>query len=87
MNINLIFISKYPLVSRARNTIVTKFLDDEDFGGTSIIFLDADIGFSHKNFERLLDYNKDLVCGVYPTKGINWERLKSMITILFNLKI
>ena len=72
------FISKDSLVSRARNTIVTKFLDDEDFSGTHLFFLDADIGFSHKNFERLLDYNKDLVCGVYPTKGINWERLKTL---------
>ena len=72
------FISKDSLVSRARNTIVTKFLDDEEFGGTHLFFLDADIGFNHKNFERLLDFNKDLVCGVYPTKGINWERLKTM---------
>ena len=72
------FISKDSLVSRARNTIVTKFLDDKDFSGTHLFFLDADIGFSHKNFERLLDYNKDLVCGVYPTKGINWERLKTL---------
>ena len=72
------FISKDSLVSRARNTIVTKFLDDEEFGGTHLFFLDADIGFNHKNFERLLDFNKDLVCGVYPTKGINWERLKTL---------
>jgi len=72
------FISKDSLVSRARNTIVTKFLDDKDFSGTHLFFLDADIGFNYKNFERLLDYNKDLVCGVYPTKGINWERLKTL---------
>ncbi len=72
------FISKDSLVSRARNTIVTKFLDDEDFGGTHLFFLDADIGFNHKNFERLLDFDKELVCGVYPTKGINWERLKTL---------
>ena len=72
------FISKDSLVSRARNTIVTKFLDDEEFNGTHLFFLDADIGFNHKNFERLLDFNKDLVCGVYPTKGINRERLKAM---------
>ena len=36
------------------------------------------MGFNHKNFERLLDFNKDLVCGVYPVKGINWERLKTL---------
>ncbi len=72
------FISKDSLVSRARNTIVTKFLDDEEFGGTHLFFLDADIGFNHKNFERLIDFDKDLSCGVYPTKGINWERLKTL---------
>ncbi len=72
------FISKDSLVSRARNTIVTKFLDDKEFGGTHLFFLDADIGFNHKNVERLLNFDKDLVCGVYPTKGINWERLKAL---------
>ena len=72
------FISKDSLVSRARNTIVTKFLDDEEFNGTHLFFLDADIGFNHKNVERLLNFDKDLVCGVYPTKGINWERLKAL---------
>ena len=72
------FISKDSLVSRARNTIVTKFLDDKEFGGTHLFFLDADIGFNHKKVERLLNFDKDLVCGVYPTKGINWERLKAL---------
>ena len=72
------FISKDSLVSRARNTIATKFLDDEEFGGTHLFFLDADIGFNHENFERLLNFDKELVCGVYPTKGINWERLKTL---------
>ena len=42
------FYFKRPLVSRARNTIVTKFLDDDDFGGTHLFFLDADIGFNKK---------------------------------------
>ena len=25
-----------------------------------------------------MDFDKELVCGVYPTKGINWERLKTL---------
>ena len=37
------------VISRARNTI-TKLLDDEEFK-EHIYFLDADIGFSHENFE------------------------------------
>ena len=35
-----------------------------------LFFLDADIGFNHKNFERLIEFNKDLSCGVYPKKGL-----------------
>ena len=26
----------------------------------------------------MIDFDKELSCGVYPTKGINWERLKTL---------
>lgn len=59
------------LVSRARNTISTLFLEKKDF--THLFFIDSDIGFEVTNFERILNYNKDLVCGIYPQKKIHWE--------------
>jgi hypothetical protein len=34
------------LITRARNTIVSMFLDDQNFIGTHLLFIDADIGFS-----------------------------------------
>jgi hypothetical protein len=60
------------LVSRARNTLATQFLDAESF--SHLFFVDADIGFSINNFTRLLEYNKDMACGIYPSKKINWNR-------------
>ena len=59
------------LVSRARNTIVTKFLDEADY--THLFFVDADIGFEVSNFQRILDYDNDLVCGIYPQKKLFWN--------------
>ena len=33
------------LITRARNTIASMFLDDTNFIGTHLLFIDADIGF------------------------------------------
>ena len=53
------------LITRARNTIVSMMMDDKDFVATRLLFIDADIGFSWRNIERLLCADKDVVCGVY----------------------
>ena len=37
------------LITRARNTIVSMFLDDTNFVGTHLLFVDADIGFNSSN--------------------------------------
>ena len=51
------------LITRARNTIVSMMMDDKDFVATHLLFIDADIGFSWRNIERLLCADKDIVCG------------------------
>ena len=63
------------LVSRARNTIVSMFLDDTSFVGTHLLFIDADIGFDSSNIERLIRADKDIVCGIYPRKCIHWDQV------------
>jgi hypothetical protein len=35
------------LISRARNKFVTKFLENKEFNGTHLLFIDADIGFTY----------------------------------------
>ena len=63
------------LITRARNTIVSMFLDDQNFIGTHLLFIDADIGFVPHNIERLIRADKDIACGIYPRKCIHWEKV------------
>tara|TARA_B100002049_G_C15829682_1_gene270488 strand:- start:27 stop:575 length:549 start_codon:yes stop_codon:yes gene_type:complete len=44
------------------------------------MFVDADIEFEWPSILRLLDYDKDVVVGAYPKKGIDWEDLHNDIS-------
>ncbi len=67
------------LITRARNTIVSMMMDQQDFVATHLLFIDADIGFSAQNIERLLCSEKDVACGVYPRKHIYIEKIKKIL--------
>lgn len=54
------------LVTRARNSIVARFLADESF--THLFFIDADIGFTVDQFCRLVDSPHLVTAGAYPFK-------------------
>ena len=66
------------LITRARNDLVADMLGN-DFNATHLLFIDADIGFNHKNIERLLMKDKEIVCGVYPIKDFFWNLAKEAI--------
>ena len=53
------------LVTRARNKLVTQFLN-ADF--THLFFIDADISFSPDDFIRVVNVNKSIVTAPYPIK-------------------
>jgi hypothetical protein len=59
------------LITRGRNTLVSKFLDMPD--ATHLMFIDADIGFEVEQVLRMLAFDKDIVAGMYPLKVINWN--------------
>ena len=67
------------LITRARNTMVTMMLDQQDYVATHLLFIDADIGFSAENIQRLLQADKDVVCGIYPRKHIHLEKIKKIL--------
>lgn len=67
------------LIPRGRNTLVGIMMDDVDFSASHILFIDADIGFEIQNIERLLNADKDIVCGIYPKKLIQWEKLNKIL--------
>jgi len=62
------------LITRARNTIVSMMLDEVSFIATHLLFIDADIGFTPENVQRLICKNEDVVCGIYPRKHIDWDQ-------------
>jgi hypothetical protein len=62
------------LITRARNSIVTQFLDNPN--ATHLMFIDADIGFDAQAVFNMLDFDKDLVGGIYPAKNIDWALVK-----------
>tara|TARA_R100000654_G_C2638911_1_gene121349 strand:- start:146 stop:757 length:612 start_codon:yes stop_codon:yes gene_type:complete len=54
-------------------------MDQTDFIATHLLFIDADIGFTWQNIERLLSADKDVVCGIYPRKHIYLEKMKQIL--------
>ena len=67
------------LITRARNTVVSMMLDHKDFVATHLLFIDSDIGFQAQNIERLLSFDKDVVCGIYPRKHIYFDKIKQAL--------
>jgi hypothetical protein len=61
------------LIPRARNELARLCLEYEfDY----LMFVDADISFGGDAVWRLLQADKDVVCGVYPKKEIAWDRIE-----------
>ena len=56
------------LISRARNTMVAKFLSNES--STHLMFIDADIGWEPWHLLLLLHHDKDVIGGMYPLKAL-----------------
>jgi hypothetical protein len=64
------------LITRARQNVVAHFLGDATT--THLLFIDADIGFEPEEVFRLLDFDADMAAGVYPTKKIDWPKVKAI---------
>lgn len=61
------------LITRARNELARVFLEsDHDY----LMFIDADIGFDGEAIAQLMLADKDIVCGIYPKKEVNWASVE-----------
>jgi len=56
------------LISRARNTLVAKFLNSPQ--STHLMFIDADIGWEPWHLLVLLNRDVDVIGGLYPMKAL-----------------
>jgi hypothetical protein len=57
------------LVPRARNYLTYQFLNSP---ATHLMWIDADIGFDPMDIVKMVRVDKDIVCGIYPKKEVNW---------------
>ena len=67
------------LITRARADLVAHFLDRPD--ATHLLFVDADIGFAPDQVFRLMDFGAEVAACAYPTKSIDWERLRRVLAM------
>lgn len=64
------------LITRARNLIANEFLRLEEY--THLLFIDADIGFAPELPWKYLQADKDVVCGIYPVKHLDVDKLRTI---------
>jgi hypothetical protein len=70
------FMFNESLITRARNALTKKFLESP---ATHLMFIDADIKFEPEQIIPMIQMDKDIICGIYPKKEINWGTVRSAI--------
>ena len=73
IGISIDFCKNDSLVSRARNNLVAKAMNNKSM--THVMFIDNDITWDPVDIIKLLISNKQLVGGIYPLKNYNWNNL------------
>src|ERR1700722_13253916 len=77
LNLKVLFKDGDALITRARASLISQFLDDP--GATHLLFIDADIGFDPEQVLRLIQSGADMSAAVYPIKRIDWDKVKTTI--------
>jgi len=73
IGLSIDFCKNDSLVSRARNNLVARAMNNDAM--THIMFIDNDITWDPIDILKLLIANKHLVGGIYPLKNYNWGNL------------
>ena len=68
---NTIVSTKRSMVTRARNSLISRFLYTSD--ATHFMFIDADISFEPTLVHRMLAFDEDVVGGMYARKELRWD--------------
>lgn len=62
------------LITRARNELTRLFLEK---GFDYLMFVDADISFDGHAVAQLMAADRDIICGMYPKKEIDWAKVEA----------
>lgn len=61
------------LITRARNTLVHRFLEtDADI----LLFIDSDHAFDSADVFKMIESDKDIIGAISPMKGVNWSAVR-----------
>jgi len=71
-----IFVGNESLIPRARNLLAHLFLKTD---ASHLLFMDADQEFRPNDVALMLKADKDIITGIVPMKGINWEGVEKGI--------
>ena len=74
MDVSYSFMFNESLITRARNSLTQNFLKSD---ATHLMFIDADIKFFPEEVPMMVGSDKDIICGIYPKKEINWTSVKN----------
>ena len=64
------------LIQRGRNALVHQYLKTPC---THLLFIDADIKFDANDIPLMVQADKDIICGIYPKKEINWHGVEQAV--------
>lgn len=71
------FLFNESLIQRGRNLLAHQFMQNEN--ATHLMFIDADIRFNPADIVLMLRADKDIICGIYPKKEINWSGVEKAV--------
>ena len=69
-------VMKSSLVTQGRQLCVAAFLNSQC---THLLFVDSDIAYSYKMFEKMVNYDKDICMVPYPIKSMDFQKIKKKI--------
>lgn len=76
VNVSFSYLFNESLIQRARNLLASHFLKSD---ATHMMFIDADIRFNPNDIFPMMEADKDIICGIYPKKEINWLTVRNAI--------
>ena len=59
-----------------RNLLASQFIKGNF---SHLMFIDADIKFNPADILKMIEADKDIICGIYPKKEINWQTVRQAI--------
>jgi len=71
------FMFNESLITRARNGLTQNFLRMQE--ATHLFFIDSDIRFFAEHVPPMIAADKEIICGIYPKKEINWQFVRNAI--------